>query len=90
MSEQKGENHYGEEARQTELEHAEAVARAELKKAGLSEEELSRRRKGDPKKARVATRLRQETSMTLRWIAQRLRMGTPSSLANRLRALRED
>ena len=89
MTKQTGENHYGEEARQTELERAEVMACAELKKAGLSEEELSRRRKGDQKKARVAMRLRQKTSMTLRWIAQRLQMGTPGSLANRLRSWKE-
>jgi len=36
---------------------------------------LQTHRKGDPRKVRLACRLRQETTMTLKWIAVRLRMG---------------
>jgi hypothetical protein len=41
---------------------------------------LAGRRKGDPEKQRIALRLRQETTMTLYWIAQRLLMGTKTHL----------
>jgi hypothetical protein len=47
--------------------------------------DLARRRKGDGQKVKLALRLRQETTMTLRWTAQRLNMGVAGSLANLLR-----
>jgi len=47
--------------------------------------ELGQRRKGDAQKLKLARRLRQETTMTLNWIAERLNMGTAGSLANLLR-----
>jgi hypothetical protein len=40
--------------------------------------------KGDPDKLRIALRLRQETTMTLAWVAQRLHMGTRTHLAHLL------
>ena len=40
---------------------------------------------GDAHKVEIARRLRQETTMPLRWIAQRLNMGAAGSLANLLR-----
>jgi hypothetical protein len=46
---------------------------------------LERRRKGDAKKLQAARRLRRETTMSLNWIAKRLRMGAAGSLANLLR-----
>jgi hypothetical protein len=46
---------------------------------------LEGRRKGDAKKVKVARRLRQETTMTLSWIAERLKMGRAGSLGNLLR-----
>ena len=57
---------------------------AELKKLRWEELELSRRRKGDLRKIRIARRLRQETTMTLAWIAQRLQMGTKTHLVHLL------
>ena len=42
------------------------------------------RRKGDKVKVRIAARLRAETTMTLGWIASRLRMGTPAHVAHLL------
>jgi hypothetical protein len=46
---------------------------------------LAQRRKGDAGKVRVARRLREETTMTLNWIAKQLSMGVAGSLANLLR-----
>jgi hypothetical protein len=38
---------------------------------------LVRRAKGDAVKVALAARLRAETVMTVKWIAERLRMGVP-------------
>jgi hypothetical protein len=43
-----------------------------------------RRRKSDPHKVRIAGRLRRETTMTLKWIADRLCMGTATHGASLL------
>ena len=40
--------------------------------------------KGDKRKIRIAKRLREETTMTLKWIAEQLHMGTWTHVANRL------
>jgi hypothetical protein len=46
---------------------------------------LEQRRKGDLEKVRIARRLRLETTMTLNWIAKRLKMGADGHVANCLR-----
>ncbi|MDA1273020.1 MAG: hypothetical protein O2960_03060 [Verrucomicrobia bacterium] len=46
-----------------------------LKKADWTEEDLRLRRKSDPVKIKLAANMRQETTMTLKWIAERLQMG---------------
>jgi hypothetical protein len=56
----------------------------ELKKAGWSEDHLSRHRKGDRQKVRMALRLRRETTMTLGCIAGQLQMGTKTHLSHLL------
>ena len=52
---------------------------------GWTEKELSQRRQGDKKKVKLARRLRTETTMTLRWIGDRLRMGSWTYVSNLLR-----
>ena len=47
------------------------------RKVGLAE-----RLKGDPEKVRIAWRLRRESTMTLKWIAQRLKMGMWTTVSN--------
>ena len=44
------------------------------------------RRKGDKRKMAIAARLRQETPMTLKWIAEHVAMGSASNAANLLAA----
>ena len=56
-----------------------------LKDLGWTEKELSRRRKGDKGKVMLARQLRAETTMTLGWIAERLRMGSWTYVSNLLR-----
>ncbi len=80
-----GPNHGGEQRRESEEAWAEGLLADELRRRGWAETELARRRKGDAQKLKMARRLRQETTMTLTWIARRLRMGAAGSLANLLR-----
>ena len=68
-------DHYGAELREADEAHAESIVLAELGRRGWREGELALRRKGDPEKVKIARRLRQETTMTLPWIARRLQMG---------------
>jgi len=76
MKEQLREHHSGEERAQTEAEQAERIVRAGLKRLGWQEADLEARAKGDREKLKLAVRLRAETSVTVKWIAQRLHMGT--------------
>ena len=90
MGGQMGENHYGSErAESTEVKAARIVVE-ELKRAGWTEAELPRKPTGDPVKLAIATRLRQETTMTLKWISQRLAMGAWTHLNRRLYEQRRD
>jgi putative transposase len=77
MKEQMGAEHYGEERQETMEEHAQAVVLEELKRRHWEEGELERRAKGDAQKVAIAVRLRAETAVTVKWIANRLRMGAP-------------
>ena len=80
-----GRNHGGSERRESEEAGAEGIVLEELKRRKWGKSELTRRRKGDLEKVKIARRLRQETTMTLRWIGRRLKMGEAGSLANLLR-----
>ncbi|MBU6402381.1 MAG: transposase [Verrucomicrobia bacterium] len=81
---QAGEYHSGEQRREIETVRAERLVGEELKRLRWTERDLATRRKGDPGKVRIAGRLRTETVMSLKWIAQRLKMGTWTHVANRL------
>jgi REP element-mobilizing transposase RayT len=84
MTEKHGPEHYGREIQESAEQKAERITAEELRKLGWQETELSSRRKGDRSKVRIAVRLRQETTMTLEWIAGRLQMGTKTHLAHLL------
>ena len=79
-----GEHHFGPERQQSVQEKAEEIVREEMRKAGWRERDLERRPKGDAGKVAMARRVREETTVTLKWIASRLRMGTWTYLNNRL------
>ena len=66
----------GQELTQSAQAKAQRIIREELEALGWGAHELAGRRKGDPEKLRVATRLRRETTMTLAWIIQHLCMGS--------------
>ena len=56
----------------------------ELGRLGWDEDQLRARRKGHRAKVMLARRLRQETTMSLKWIAQLLQMGSWSYVSNLL------
>lgn len=76
IAERRGPEHYGEERRESEQEKAERLIAAGLKKARWSEANLHRQRKGHPVKVRLAQQLREQTTLTVGQIAERLQMGT--------------
>jgi hypothetical protein len=84
VSEQKGSWHFGPELQESAQDQAERLIGDELKREGLSEQELKERRKGDPLKVSLAMKLRAETTVTVEWIAARLEMGTRGHLTHLL------
>ncbi len=85
VGERVGPNHYGSERQETSVQKAERIVREELGRLGWTEESLRGRAKGHPGKVVIGRRLRQETTMSLKWIAERLGMGTWTYVSNLLR-----
>ncbi len=79
-----GEHHAGELQRESAAGRAERIVAEELARLGWTEAELVARRKGDPGKMAMATRLRRETTLTVKAIAARLHLGTSKSANARL------
>jgi hypothetical protein len=69
-----GESHESEQRRESSEVLAERIVREELKKTGWRDADLA--------KASIAQRLKKETTMTLKWIAQRLKMGSASMVTH--------
>ena len=86
---QLGALHFGAERAESQAERAERLVREELKRLGWTETDLAARRKADPDKVRLAERLREDTLVTLAWIAGRLQTGSVAWLNNRLYLLRQ-
>ena len=63
---------------------AERIVRGELKRRRWDETKLAARAKGDLIKVKLAARLREETLVTVKWIAGRLQMGSAGYVNNRL------
>jgi len=80
MSERLGPEHYGEERQESQAEKAERVVVEELRRRRWTEATLGERNKGDLEKLKVAVRLRNETLVTVAWIAQRLQMGSVANV----------
>ncbi len=75
-------NHYGAQRRETAIEKAERLIAEHLKQVGWEESRMLSRAKGDPVKVELARRLRAQTTMSLKWIANRLQMGSWSYASN--------
>ena len=60
------------------------IVEEELRRRRWTREQLTRWRKGDKRKVRIALRRRRETTMTLKWMAEQLAMGTWANVPRRL------
>jgi putative transposase len=83
----KGQQHHGPELRESDEQKATRLVKEMLKSARWTAADLTKRPKGDPAKAKMARRLRSETTMTWPWIAEQLVMGHWRSAANSVRCL---
>jgi hypothetical protein len=79
-----GLSHYGAERRESELARAERIVRQELSRLAWKEKDLGEQPKGHADKVAIASRLRRESTMSLKWIAQRLQMGSWTYVSNLL------
>ena len=77
----RGPSHFGEAVQEGELARAERLVVEGLRQMGWSEADLKVRRKGEPRKVKLAGQLRSQTTMSLAWIAERLSMGSRGYLA---------
>ncbi len=84
MDGQVGEHHFGQLRLETAQARAERIIAEELGRLGWQETDLASRRKHDPGKLQIATRLRKETTLTVRQIAGLLHFGMPRSASVRL------
>jgi putative transposase len=76
---QRGKWHYGSELGQSSQAKAEKLIAQALRTQAIPEERLALWRKGHPFKIKLAARLRAESTVTLGWIARRLKMGSRGS-----------
>ena len=76
MAERLGPEHYGEERHASVAEQADQIIAAGLKRARWTEADLGRQRKGHPVKVRLAQQLRNQTTLTVGQIAERLPLGS--------------
>jgi putative transposase len=83
-----GPSHYSADRRETEEAREERIVAAGLRELGWKGGELAERPKGDEQKVRLAQQLRAETTMTLKWIAERLQMGSWTHVSNLLQKKR--
>ena len=84
-----GEHHAGSVRLESAEAKAERIMGEELKRLGWKAAELGRRHKSDPCKLALAARLRRETTLPIKWIAARLRLGTWKSASSRLHVWRK-
>jgi REP element-mobilizing transposase RayT len=81
---QRGEWHSGAELAEAAEAKAERLIREALRARGITEAHLASWRKGHPFKLALAAKLRDETTVTVSWLAHRLEMGTRGHLAHLL------
>jgi len=89
LSDSPGEHHRGEERREFAEKEATKIIARRLGQLGWSKGELKRRPKSDRHKVRLAEELRTHTTVTLKWIARELEMGSWSHVSNLLRQQRD-
>jgi putative transposase len=80
-----GRHHDGIERQESAEAKAQRLLAEEFQRRGWSQADLAHLGKGDAQKVQIATRLRQETTMTWDWIARSLAMGASAYAANCVR-----
>jgi putative transposase len=83
------ENHSATERIETTEIKAERIIEASLREIGWSEDDLQTEKKCAPEKRLIAQRLRAETSLSLKRVAERLNMGTWTNTSNLLYRVRK-
>ena len=81
--------HDGSQRREVQANKALGLLREEMRRLGWNAEALRRAAQGDARKVRLATRIRRETTMSLKWIAEHLAMGSWTQVSNLLAAERK-
>jgi len=81
---QTGDHHSGGLRRDNAESRAKRIIAEELRRLGWKEADLAKRRKNDPDKLALAARLRKETTLSLKWIAERVGLGTSKSANSNL------
>ena len=76
MDRKLGEHHAGGLKREAAEAKAERIIGEALRRLGWTERALKERPKSDPAKLAVAARVRRETTLTMRQIAERLHLGS--------------
>jgi hypothetical protein len=84
-----GTAHYGEERREAHEVKAIRILREEMERLGWDKCALRHTAKGDEQKMNLAAWLRKNTTMSLKWIAQHLEMGSWTHVSNLLGAKRK-
>ena len=84
-----GESQTWREQDESMEQRAKRIVEEGLRQEGWNARRLGEERKGHPVKVEMARRLRRETTMTLKWIAESLRMGTWTHVSNLLRPARQ-
>ena len=84
VSSKPGVSHYGELAQEVAEMQAERLVKENLQRMKWNEKDLGTRRKGDKSKVRLALGVKAKTTVSLGWIAERLKMGSRGYLASLL------
>lgn len=89
VSGKRRDSYLGEEMRMHDELEAERLFQKGMVCCGITEEELSRLKKGDDRKKVIAWYIRKKTSVRVAWITQRLKMGVTSNFSRYIRAVEE-
>jgi REP element-mobilizing transposase RayT len=79
-----GENHPGQARQETAEAKADRIVEEQLRVLGWTQTDLAARPKSDPSKLATAARLRAETTLSLKQIAERLHLGKPKGAKTNL------
>ncbi len=83
-SQESNESHSGVMLKESQRLKAIDLLQELLRREKLSESDLKKMRKGDPVKIRLAAELRRRTTMSLKWVAEHLHMGSWTYVSNLL------